>query len=489
MIQSFKARLTLWTVAILAVALISFGSAMAYVFNAQTMADIDRELHDRARGPGGPFDPRRLSGPFHQGPGEDGQDGQNNPSAPDRPYRPGQFNRRDGTPDTFQRFADIRRPRHFSADSGDQDEPFDPAALKSALSGKERTSESTYRDIPVRVLSLPEIRDGKLVGAVQLARDLTDVRQSAQTLRWTLAWFIPLSLLLAGAGALLLASRATKPIETMRATAANINADHLDQRIEVKGRDELAQLGLNFNLMVDRLERSFTDLRQAYETQRRFTADASHELRTPLTRLKLALDSAPPEFQSQPSYKTALKSAETMTKLTQEMLVLAQADAGGMTYRKDKVDLRLVGSNAVNAVDPSESRVEVAFGGHPILVRGDADQLERVAINLLENALRYSDMGVRIRVTEDHGNALMEVIDHGPGIAPEHLPKLTERFYRVDQSRNRQDGGVGLGLAICDTIVKAHGGSITFESLVGKGTVAKIFLPFYESNNSQITLA
>lgn len=163
------------------------------------------------------------------------------------------------------------------------------------------------------------------------------------------------------------------------------------------------------------------------------------------------------------------------------MLVLAKADAGQLQVRREPVDLRLVASNAVTLLDPKGERIKAEFSESAVTVSGDADHLERVVINLLENALRYSDGTVTIAVESSSGQAALRVVDEGVGIAPEHLERVTERFYRADASRSRGEGGVGLGLAICKTIVEAHGGSLKISSVVGKGTKVEVFLPIAQT--------
>ncbi len=470
MIHSFRGRLTFLTLTVLAISLILFGFLMAYVLQYQTLRSVDDDLRARAVGPGRPG-----RGPFGQGrPPEERQ-----PIMPPLPGIPG---------NQYQRFADIRRPRHFAADymNDATDEPFDKDALARAGKGGPSFSDTTFKGIPIRVFTLPERRGGQIQGFTQVARDMSDIEQIRRSLVWTLVIFLPAALLIAGAGAMILTGRAIKPIDDMRKLAAEISADHLEKRIPIRGSDELARLGESFNEMVDRLERSFVQLRESYELQRRFTADASHEIRTPLTRLKLALDSAPENWRKDPNYQNAVASVENMTKLVHELLVLARADSGQTQLLLDELDLRVVASDTINRLSAQGDRIEVEFADHPILVKGDSNQLERVILNLIENALRYSNGKVRVKVTTSNTEALVEVSDQGPGVGAEHLSHLTERFYRVDESRTREDGGYGLGLAICETIVAAHGGRLQLESDLGESFIAKIFLPISKSNKNQI---
>jgi signal transduction histidine kinase len=165
-----------------------------------------------------------------------------------------------------------------------------------------------------------------------------------------------------------------------------------------------------------------------------------------------------------------------MGRLVKEMLVLARADAGQLRMNKQKLDLRVVATDVLHSFGPG---LVADIQDSPVMIGGDADHLQRALSNLIENALRYSSAGgsVKVSVCSDGNQAYLKVADTGEGIAPEHLPHVTERFYRADTSRARADGGAGLGLAICKTIAEAHGGTLEIESTLGSGTIVTIRLP------------
>jgi signal transduction histidine kinase len=235
--------------------------------------------------------------------------------------------------------------------------------------------------------------------------------------------------------------------------------------------------------MLDRLQASFekqkaayAELEKAYENQRRFTADASHELRTPLTRLKLATGAALTESglptQVQESLKIADQSADSMSKIVNQLLLLAKADAGQLGLALAPIDLRLVAAEAADAMPPRKPELEVNLTDQPAIVNGDEDHLKRAVLNLLQNAYRHTPEGKKVSITVaiKENQAVLRVEDEGAGVAPEHLTRLGERFYRVDIARSQAEGGVGLGLSICKSIVEAHGGEIKITSTEGKGT-------------------
>lgn len=218
--------------------------------------------------------------------------------------------------------------------------------------------------------------------------------------------------------------------------------------------------------------------------QRRFTADASHELKTPLTVIKantsLALGDPTLDEDSRQTLGDIDRAAEMMSRLVQDLLLLARSDEGQLG--RDRVELSLgdVLARAASGVRrPGRAPVTLEIAESPPRVWGNEDELVRLFGNLLENAARHTPPTGRITVTANHAASTVRVrvCDTGTGIAPEHLPHLGERFYRVDPARARKDGGSGLGLAISRSIAEAHGGTLMFESKLGTGTVVTVTLP------------
>ena len=242
---------------------------------------------------------------------------------------------------------------------------------------------------------------------------------------------------------------------------------------------ELTQLANSFNDLLDRVE-------SAHASQHRFVADASHELRTPLTILRGEIDVALRRPRSPDEYAEILQSSreeiERLSRLTENMVTLARADAGEALVRKEPVDLATVAREVCRKLAPLSEQHKVALtceATEPALVSGDAIALEQLVFNLAENALRYTPPGegATVRVTTAGVEVVVEVEDHGSGISAEHLPHLFERFYRVDKARSRDFGGAGLGLSIVKTLVEAHGGRVEVRSEVGQGSTFTVRLP------------
>ncbi|HUE14954.1 MAG TPA: HAMP domain-containing sensor histidine kinase [Planctomycetaceae bacterium] len=273
--------------------------------------------------------------------------------------------------------------------------------------------------------------------------------------------------------------RAIRPIEAISATAAEISLSNLSRRIDVTGTEtELTGLARTLNQMFDRIESAFAQ-------QVRFTADASHELRTPvaviLSHSELALDKQRPAEELRETIETCRRSAVRMRSLIESLLTLARFDSGEVQLDSRAFDLARTVGDGVALVRPlaAQRRITIEADLSPATATGDPDRIAQVVTNLLTNAIRYNhDQGkVMVSLQSTPEEVVLSVSDTGIGIPPEHLAHIFERFYRVDNARSRKDGGVGLGLAICKSIVVAHGGLISVSSHLGRGTKFEVRLP------------
>lgn len=373
----------------------------------------------------------------------------------------------------------------------DADPFWDKAAFTAALQGKELFTTPVVEGERLRVYTVPLRHEGKIWGVVQVPHSLTELDRLLENQYRTLFFLIPIALLVAGVGGLFLTNHALRPVSKVTQAAAQIGAEDLSQRLEVTGKDELAELAATFNGMIARLEGAFQSreqayrqLESAYQEQRRFTADASHELRTPLARIKgitsLALFGPHCADEYHDALTIADQAADVMNRIVQDLLLLARSDAGQLSPRFAPVSVERLLRNAAGRLEgqPGASiRLELPAG--PLELRGDADHLTRLLVNLLENAVRHTpvDGEVLLSARSEGSTVLITVSDNGEGIPAEHLPHLCERFYRVDASRTRADGGTGLGLAICQSIVQAHAGTLTIHSRPGLGTTVEVRLP------------
>lgn len=270
-------------------------------------------------------------------------------------------------------------------------------------------------------------------------------------------------------------------LRALEQSAAGWSPDKLTrQRVLVpKGDAEIAGLAKAVNRLLDQVE-------AAHSTQQRFVADASHELRTPLTILRGEIEVALRRPRAAEEYREVLQSnkeeIERLSRLTENLLLLARADAGQALISQSEVDVSAAVKDMAAKLAPVAAERGVTLtceAPATAMLPGDRLALERVFFNLIDNAVSYSPAGesVGLRVEDDGATVSVTVTDVGQGIPAEHLPHLFERFYRADPSRSREHGGAGLGLAIVKTFVEAHGGTVGVLSEIGRGSQFWVGLP------------
>ena len=278
--------------------------------------------------------------------------------------------------------------------------------------------------------------------------------------------------------AFFLARQITAPVRRLTQAANNMSTGDLHQRVSVSNQDELGELASAFNRMAERLELT--------EQQRRLlVADIAHELRNPLTvmqgKLEGLMDGVLPLSQEQVG--TVYDQTLMLSRLVDDLRLLSLAQAGQLPLDKDEVDM---GSLVIRIVDDFRPlaqdrgvKLDTQVDGHALRATVDTQRMGQVLSNLLSNAVRHTDKdtAVSVGVASVNGSVQVVVSDSGPGIGPEDLPHVFERFYRVDRSRSREGGGSGLGLAIAKEVVEAHGGSIWADSTQGEGAVFTFRVP------------
>jgi heavy metal sensor kinase len=325
------------------------------------------------------------------------------------------------------------------------------------------------------------------VYTVEMGVPADDAVETLHLFRSYLLMFAPLLLLMAAGGGYWLSRRALSPVDALVRTARAVSGTNLSSRLQkVETGDELQRLSDTLNEMLDRIESAFQRITQ-------FTADASHELRTPVslirTEAELALRRSRGEAEYKESLRHILLEAERTTALIEQLLSMARADSGRETLHLEPVDLRQTLRSVVDGWQQVASIRDLQFSASldvpPCLdapdfsVMGDETLLRRLADILLDNAFKYtpSPGSVHLSLEPQGESAVIKVQDSGVGIAEEEQSKIFERFYRVDKARSRAQGGAGLGLAIAQWIVTQHGGSIRVESRPGQGATFHVELP------------
>jgi heavy metal sensor kinase len=451
---TIRARLTLWYVALLAAILLPFSVFLYASLARNLLAEIDRSLAEQVTRIADPID-LRDDGRIELGDAVD-----------DLPvglvvalYGP-----------AGQQLAGGGRQPVGVVAAAMNDLPRDERSIRTISAGGDEW----------RVLTAPLVDAGTVVAVVQVARSEHDVEVALRQLRILLALAVPATLLVAVAGGLFLAGRALNPIDRITRAAAQIGAEDLSRRLAAEGGpDEVGRLAATFDQMLERLD-------HAFQRERRFTADASHELRTPLALSISQAEVALSRPRSVAEYRRVIASmaddSRRMSRLVAGMLTLARADVGEEPLSAEPLDLGELVDDVVTAMQPLARSRGVSLtrrGAASAVVAGDQTRLTQLLVNLLDNALKYTSAGGTVGVSVElcDATALLRVADNGVGIAAEHLPHLFERFYRVDRGRARLEGGVGLGLAICQWIARAHGGDVAVASTPGKGTSFTVSLP------------
>jgi heavy metal sensor kinase len=291
---------------------------------------------------------------------------------------------------------------------------------------------------------------------------------------------LPLVGVIALGGGYVLIKRALSPVDRIAASAERISSHNLSERLPVaQTGDELERLSLALNRMIERLDAAFNH-------SRRFVADASHELRTPMTVLRGELEGLVQQPQLTAEWKdrlgSALEEVERLAQIVEGLFAISRLDAGEAAAEWVPLDLsQLAVSTAEQMALLAEDKgVRVNCNGSiGVWVQGDRARLKQVVVNLLDNAIKYTPQGgaVTLAVTTSDSKAVLEVSDTGVGIASDALPRVFERFYRVDKSRSREQGGAGLGLAIVKSICTAHHGDVQAASSPGHGSRFRVELP------------
>jgi len=311
-----------------------------------------------------------------------------------------------------------------------------------------------------------------------VGRDVSADRAALRQLGFQITGSGALLWLLGLLGGWWLAGRAIKPIEAISQTASRIAGGELSERIDIAGTDN------ELNRLSQVLNETFDRLAAGIERQREFTADASHELRTPLTVILSETSRGLKRERSAEEYQEIISTcglaATRMRTLVESLLMLARQD-GSPELRRETVDLSDIVSESIRLHQPlaAERGITIRAELQPVLCHADPHALPVIAGNLISNAIQHQgrEGEVVVRAFQSGGHAILEVADRGPGIAPEHLSRLFDRFYRVDPVRGASGGHSGLGLAIVRAIVDNHHGSVNVESVPGQGATFRVGLP------------
>jgi two-component system phosphate regulon sensor histidine kinase PhoR len=367
----------------------------------------------------------------------------------------------------------------------------DRPEVKEALTGETGSSVRYSQTVKANLMyvALPISANGQLMGVVRLSIPLTVIDEALKGMLWKIILAGLLIALAATPVSLYISRRISQPLSEMKDNAERFASGKLDSRIRVEGPDDVVRLAEALNAMAAQLDDRIHRLRKLETIRRDFVANVSHELKTPITSIKGfvetllggALDN--PE-DSKRFLGIVAGQADRLNAIIDDLLSLSQLeqDSGGVEIVIEESGLKPVLEMAIQgcALKASGKNISVIINCEASLTARINPQLfEQAVINLVDNAIKYSLPSTQVRVEASAGNGevTVAVIDEGRGIEKEHFPRIFERFYRVDKDRSRQLGGTGLGLAIVKHIAQVHGGSVSVDSSVGKGSTFRIHLP------------
>jgi two-component system, OmpR family, sensor kinase len=343
------------------------------------------------------------------------------------------------------------------------------------------------------------VKDQADVGGyyIRLGQSLETLDAARRRMLIILGIAVPVALLLGSYGGLLLANQALRPVDRITRAAEQISTGDLTERVPMSAKmDEIGRLIVTFNQMISRLQ-------AAFERQKQFTSDASHEMRTPLAVMRGDIEIALRRERSADEYKRVLTSnleeIVRLSRLVEDLLMLARADYGQLELRHEPVDLNRLCQQMVEYISPlaqqkgqdilyyqlnGRAPEPVTVDSGEIKISGDMQRIKQLLLNLLDNAIKYTDFGgkVSLELKTEGKCAVITIADTGRGIPPEDLPHIFERFFRRSKTTSdRSATGFGLGLSIVKWIVDSHSGKITAQSEVGRGTTFTVKFPLLQA--------
>jgi heavy metal sensor kinase len=345
---------------------------------------------------------------------------------------------------------------------------------------------SPRRRTPYRIISTPVYRDRKLTEIIQLGTHLRFVRKNLSHFRNNILIALLIVLVLGALGGWVLARRSLSPVGYIALKARNITSENLSERLHPRGTDdEMDDLIRTINGMISRLESSFKRMAE-------FTADASHELKTPICAMRgeaeVLLSKGRPAEEYQEGLAHFIEQFDHLNQMINDLILLSKFDTSQVELKMGPLRLDLLIKELCNLFQVLADQNKIALEMvtiEEVTVIGDKVRLQQLFTNLIDNAIKYTSRGsIHVMVEKNKDSALVKIRDTGIGISKEEQEKIFKRFYRVDKSRSKETGGVGLGLSIAEWIVHAHHGRIDVESELNQGSTFTVYLPIPTSNPS-----
>lgn len=341
----------------------------------------------------------------------------------------------------------------------------------------ERYSVGAFEGTPILTISKPVIWVDGNVAEVQTMKILVDVEKNLNFLRLILSGVTIAGMLLMAISSVILGKIITRPIKKLIKTMSQSRLSGKYEKIAVSppnGKDEMAQMGIAFNEMMGQLE-------QNYKKQEQFVSDASHELKTPLTVIEsyaklLDRHGFGNAAVAEESVQAIVNETGRMKEMIAQMLLLAKSNEQNIRHFEN-VDIYNLVKTSIQSMSTAYNRKFLLTGEGPIYATTDIEQLRQLLLIILDNARKYSEKEIKTTISSDNKGVTISIFDYGNGIPKKDLEHIFDRFYRVDEDRNRKTGGTGLGMAIAKDIAERLSAELKIESTVGFGTTVHIFIP------------
>ncbi|MGL4991071.1 MAG: sensor histidine kinase [Sarcina sp.] len=360
----------------------------------------------------------------------------------------------------------------------------EPSDVKKALSGGigELVGHVDYSEQKVMAISYPLESDGKIVGVVRYITSLEDINRFILKFAGVFI-IIGLAVLVIGIGiSYLLANSIVNPLKTLTKTSEEFAKGNLNAKNKIETDDEIGKLAYTLNFMADEIKK-----REALKND--FISSISHELRTPLTSIKgwaiILNNEDTDKVMLEQGFHIIEKEADRLSNMVEELLDFSKFVSGRIQLKKEEIEINDFVQYIKMYMEPRATRENkkliIDKESHDIIVDGDRDRLKQVFINIVDNAFKFTDEGgtITIRVKDMKKNVVMIIEDNGCGISEEELPKVKEKFFKGKNSKSQN----GIGLSICDEIIKLHKGTFIIESELGVGTKISVSIPKIESEN------
>lgn len=358
----------------------------------------------------------------------------------------------------------------------------DPSPLqKSALEGKKAYLITKVGENREFLLSFPIFAQGQIIGSVNYTYSLFQAEEMRRSLLIVLVSLFMVALLASSLLSFLLSYKMIKPLEKLTGVAKDYSQGNFRGIDDIKTGDEVETLAKSFNEMGRNIKKMITELKQEQEKQKKFLDNVTHEIRTPLTNILGYADliqKVDNVTQKEKYLDYISDEGERLLNMVNSLLELSQLKRYDLAVELTNTDLKTILEQACRLMRDRANKfgIKVSYDLAPVNAMVDGEKIKQVVINLLDNAIKYSEGDIITVQLWKETFVQISISDNGKGISQSYINSLTEPFYRVDKSRSRKLGGSGLGLSICREIVELHGGEMTINSIEGKETIVTISL-------------